>query len=286
MQKLLFTVPILCFLVPSAALAQQSLAQALSNQQTIQAGKIVYQQNCMGCHGVAGDGKSEASKMLSPRPRNLVAGSFKFRTTPSGMMPTLSDLVRTIDQGVPGTSMPSFRLLSQSQKIAVAMYVKSLRSDWQHAEGLVVDLPSPPEGLYTNKELMLASAIKGEKLFQEACATCHGATGKGDGPSAAGLIDGEEQPIRPADLSNRYIKSGKNVKDIFKAITTGLDGSPMPSFADVYTVEQRWDLVSYVMFRRGQGAGIYPANLSLSEVVSPNNDKSVKDSKKGDSQWN
>ena len=255
--------------VPLWAHAQESFVQAVSRQQAIEAGKEVFTRNCMGCHGAAGDGKGEAAPMLSPKPRNLVSGSFKFRTTPSGSLPTLADLQRTIERGVLGTSMPSFRLLAPSERRAVALYIQSLRPDWISSENSVLPMPSPPEGVFTKKELLLASATRGRVLFLEACATCHGDRGLGDGPSAEGLIDGEEQPIRPANLSRPFIKSGRGVKDIYRAITTGLDGTPMPSFADVYSDAQRWDLAAYVMFRRGQGAGIYAANLTLDPIQTP-----------------
>jgi cytochrome c oxidase cbb3-type subunit 2 len=201
--------------------------------------------------------------MLDPRPRNLVSGSFKFRSTPSGSLPTAEDLLRTIDQGVLGTSMPSFRLMPANEKLALVSYIQSLRADWAELQGRSIALPDPPEEIFRKKATLLASAMRGRQLFMDACQTCHGDRGLGDGPGAEGLIDGEERIIRPADFTRPFLKSGARVKDIYKVVSTGLDGTPMPSFAETYTEAQRWDLVAFVLVRRGQGAGLYPADLDL-----------------------
>ncbi len=232
----------------------------------VRSGRESFVRNCSGCHGMNADGLGPAAPMLSPRPRNLVEGSFKFRSTSTGTYPTVDDLLRTLDQGVLGTSMPSFRLMPLPEKLAVIAYIKSLRSDWTEMQGSSYPISDPPEAIFAKKETLLASAVQGHKLYVEACMTCHGVRGLGDGEGAEGLVDGEGQPIKPMNFLRAYIKSGRSIKDIYKAITTGLDGSPMPAFADVYTDAQRWDLVAYVLVRRGQGSGVYPADLDLSLV--------------------
>lgn len=244
-----------------------SQAQLMTDQQILSSGKELFQRHCTGCHGVEADGKGPAAAMLSPKPRNLVKGSFKFRSTPSGSLPTTADLIRTIDQGVLGASMPSFKFLSQSEKLALATFVKSLRKDWAANEGETINIPSTPKDVFSKKPMFLASAMRGYKTFQENCATCHGTQGLGDGESAASLVDDDNMPIKPANYTRPYIKSGRSARDIFKAITTGLDGTPMPSFGEVFSETQRWELVSYVMFRRGQGMGIYPADKTLEQLA-------------------
>lgn len=246
---------------PVSAFAQQSLALSLASQQLITAGAEVYQRNCAGCHGIEAKGDGPASKMLSPRPRNLVAGSFKFRSTPTGTLPVIGDLIRTIDQGVLGTSMPSFRLMSEREKLAVATYVMSLRPDWAQSQGDPIFIPRPPKGIFESKETLLVSAARGKKIYAEVCLTCHGSMGLGDGPGSEGLVDGEEQPLKPANFQKKWIKSGRTPSDVYKAITTGLDGTPMPGFAEAYNDAQRWDLAAYVFYLRGVGAKTYAADL-------------------------
>ena len=67
---------------------------------------------------------------------------------------------------------------------------------------------------------------------QAKCWECHGDGGKGDGEKAAGLKDDFGFPIPPANLTTGQFKSGPSVKDIFRTMTTGLSGTPMPSFSD------------------------------------------------------
>ncbi len=264
-----------------------SLSQTLSNQQMIQSGRILFTRHCSGCHGNAADGQGPASQMLNPKPRNLVTGSFKFRSTPTGTLPTHEDLIRTIDQGIVGSSMPSFRLLSHSEKLSLAMFIKSLRADWKESEGSSISIPDPPKDIFGTKSTLLASAFHGRKLFIEACQTCHGDKGLGDGPSVDGMVDSENRSIRPANLTKKIIKSGPSAKDVFKAISTGLDGTPMPSFADTYSEAQRWNLVAYVFYLRGIGSGTYSESAdTLTDPSKQKKNKETKTSTSGDSSWN
>jgi mono/diheme cytochrome c family protein len=262
---LLFMIAAFCSRVQSAT--NDSMAQFLTSQQLVQSGKEIFQQNCVGCHGVDATGQGPASQMLDPKPRNLVSGAFKFRSTPLGSLPTNQDLIRTLEQGVLGTSMPGFPLLSSQEKYALVAFIKSLRSDWEKNVGKSFAIPQAPREVFSNKTLLLASAYRGRKIFEEGCMTCHGDKGQGDGPSAEGLVDNDNNPIRPANLSKRQIKSGRRAEDVYKAILTGLDGTPMPSFDGIYTESQIWDLVAYVFFLRGQGAGIYEPDFILTDAL-------------------
>ncbi len=105
-----------------------------------------------------------------------------------------------------------------------------------------VSLPQPPA-------LDAAAASRGRQTYEAAgCASCHGERGHGDGPSAPQLKDETGLPIRPADL--RYparFKNGAQAIDVYRTLVTGLDGTPMPSYAGVFEDPGTlWDLVAYV----------------------------------------
>src|SRR3989304_3036888 len=68
-------------------------------------GRAVYLDHCAICHGAAGDGEGMAAHMFMVRPRDFGRGVFKFRSTPSGSLPTDEDLARTIRRGLPGSAM-------------------------------------------------------------------------------------------------------------------------------------------------------------------------------------
>ena len=68
-----------------------------------------------------------------------------------------------------------------------------------------------------------------------------------NGPSAATLTDDLGKPIEPFNFtSGARPKCGDTDRDIYKIFMTGLDGTPMPSFADVIKPDEAWDLVHYL----------------------------------------
>ena len=89
---------------------------------------------------------------------------------------------------------------------------------------------------------------RGKEVWHQAkCWECHGQTGKGDGEKAGGLKEDLGFPIRPADLTTGQFKSGPGVEDIFRTMTTGLSGTPMPSYQQSLPEEDRWALAYYVL---------------------------------------
>lgn len=92
----------------------------------VKAGEKVYQDNCLICHGPGGDGKGAASAGLSPMPRDFTREDFKFKSTPKGVPPTDADVIKTIKDGSPGTSMPPWgAALSAAQMKDVLAYIKT-----------------------------------------------------------------------------------------------------------------------------------------------------------------
>lgn len=92
-----------------------------SDEQDVQFG--LFRKHCSNCHGVTGDGRGPAASLQNPYPRDFRAGIFKFKSTPRGEPPTRADLRRTIMHGMPGTAMPAFRLLPESDIEALVDYV-------------------------------------------------------------------------------------------------------------------------------------------------------------------
>ena len=216
-------------------------------------GKEVYERRCIGCHGEKGDGNGPAATFLfNQRPRNFNAGVFKFRLTQKPV-PTDGDLLRTITRGVRGTAMPAWYELPLNDQLAVIQYIKYElavdRSDPSKPYAYFIEEP-PSQPLYIGQppapsQDLLAHA---KDVWQNAkCWECHGQTGKGDGEKAAGLKDDFGFPIRPADLTSGQFKSGPSVQDIFRTMSTGLSGTPMPSYRDSLSEQDRWALAYYVL---------------------------------------
>ncbi len=86
------------------------------------------------------------------------------------------------------------------------------------------------------------SLAQGKELFVAGCLPCHGPAGKGDGP-VAGTLERNGVPVRPGDLSNAKLWEQTD-GTLFWKISEGK--SPMPSFQEAFSEEQRWQIVNFV----------------------------------------
>jgi mono/diheme cytochrome c family protein len=86
----------------------------------------LFREHCVHCHGIGGDGMGPTAAFLNPYPRDYRMGKFKFKSTATMEMPTDADLMKILVNGIEGTSMPSFKLLSESDRKALVEYVKYL----------------------------------------------------------------------------------------------------------------------------------------------------------------
>ena len=238
-------------LVTLLLLAGPACAQEVGNAQQ---GKIVYEKYCVLCHGAQGDGKGHFSEATTPVPRDFRQGTFKWRTTPSGSLPTDADLERVLITGLYGTSMSSFSTtLSHAQRLDVVAYIKTFSPRFA-TEKPEPQIAIPPEPPYTPKSVERGAAIY-EKFN---CAQCHGEGGEGDGPSADDLMDDWGNPIVPYDLTEGHIKCGDSGPNIYRVFIGGLNGTPMPSFADSISPDEAWDLVHFIQSL----SPVYPKNLT------------------------
>lgn len=209
--------------------------------QSLLLGEQMYRINCAMCHGVDGDGNGPAAAMFRIQPRDFRRGIFKFRSTPSGSLPTDSDLLRVVSQGLRWTGMVSRSDLRESDRRAVIQYLKTFSSRFvRERPGKAVSVPPTPKETPQLLE-------QGKKLYEEVrCDACHGETGRGDGPSSTGLKDDWGWPIWPSDLTWRPLKRGSDQAGIYLSLVTGLSGTPMPSYASSLNSRQVWSLVYYL----------------------------------------
>src|SRR6201997_5097193 len=199
----------------------------------------------IGCHGPLGDGNGENAQWIDPKPRDFTAATFKCRSTPTGTLPTDQDLYTSVGRGFTNSNMPHWDALSNQNRIDLVAYIKTFSPRWQ-SEKPGDPIKIPPEPVVT-----LQSITHGAELFQKMeCWKCHGQQGRGDGPSAATLTDSKDNPIRPYNFAaggdDSRFKCGVTNQDVYRIFMTGLDGTPMPSFADVIQPNDAWDLVHFL----------------------------------------
>lgn len=89
-------------------------------------GQSLHTHHCKSCHGATGAGDGPMSWSLNPKPRDYRDGVFKYTSTPAGRKASRADFERTLDHGIPGAYMPSYRLLSVTDKRSVIEYVRWL----------------------------------------------------------------------------------------------------------------------------------------------------------------
>lgn len=198
----------------------------------------LYDRYCLACHGAAGDGQGPAAPFTWGRPRALTAGEFRWRSTPIGEAPTDDDLRATLRYGAPGTSMHGFALADAEIDQLVAV-VKSFAPAAFARRGTPIELgpPPPPE------------PERGAELWTKlGCASCHGATGAGDGPAATSM-----RPA-PYDLTSLPVRRPRARDDrearrraIAWSIATGLGGTAMPGYAGTVSDADLWALADHVL---------------------------------------
>jgi len=204
-------------------------------------GERVYATNCAVCHGQNGDGGGMAAHMLVTQPRDFRPGSFKFRSTPSGALPTDDDLLKIVTEGIRWTAMVGRSDLTASQRQAVVQYVKtfSRRFVTEQLQRQITVSPEPPR----SRELV----AQGRQLYRDAdCAKCHGERGDGKGISSTELTDDSGRPLAASNLTWRPLKRGSERRDLYLTIAAGLNGTAMPAYGAALDGKQIWALVDYL----------------------------------------
>jgi mono/diheme cytochrome c family protein len=248
-------------------------------------GRALYEVQCLHCHGNDGHADTATARLLTPPPRDFGKGVVKFTSTPVGLPATRADLLRTIVESVPTTSMSSFAHLPAEQLDALAdyaMYLLVRGAVWTDArdrllaarldDAAAVDVSAAFDAALAaqRRQFALAQAsstvpeipavadsTRGRELYmseQLGCLICHREDGSG-GRLAA--IEGKES--RQFDLSDIWgnasiardlrhgpLRGGDSPANVYLRIRNGIKGTPMPAMADDIDAALIWDLVAYV----------------------------------------
>ena len=118
-----------------------------------------------------------------------------------------------------------------------------------------------------------AASEAGKALYDDKCAHCHGAEGKGDGAGAANLLP------RPRDFTRGLYKirstgSGQlpTDGDLFDIITEGMPGSSMPPWNGVLSEGDRWEIVAHIKTFSDEFEDASPTLIDLAGQVAYSED--------------
>lgn len=170
-------------------------------------GESVFEHNCAGCHGSHGNDAGPGAAGLLRRPANLRMEHF-----------SAAHLATVLWDGVYGSSMPAWRAWDKQDLIDVANFVRSIQAPAQSVSLAPADLAAA------------------QQVYQANCVSCHGASGRGDGPAAGAL--------KPSPI-NFHVRQPSS-RRAWTALTDGIPGTSMPAWKNRLTQEQLKLLVPYV----------------------------------------
>jgi hypothetical protein len=209
---------------------------------------MIYEMSCTFCHGRKGRGDGGAAIFLGPyshpRPNDLTAATFKFRSTRSGEPPMLSDLMRTIREASPASCRPT--ATSARTVFARSRRISRRRSSRSRCRRIrLSSLPTIP-----------APA----RAPPTVCGAAGNYTSNSAAPPVTGPTAGKRPPqlhdrrglmVMPMDLTrpDMFGNGRDSPEDIYRTLMTGLDGTPMPAYAEVFSGKKHelWDLVHFLM---------------------------------------
>jgi mono/diheme cytochrome c family protein len=234
-------------------------------------GREHYVQNCYACHGMAGNGTGPASHYYRPPPRDLTRGLYKFGGVVDGL-PHDEDFVRIVRRGLHGTPMLAWDI-PDAELYPIIQYVKSLSPVWQQAEpGQQIPVDTDT---WQGKERQ--AVARGRQVYHglATCQQCHPAYAtKQEMYEASQAVgnrpitefrrlpfqpetkesqyeaNGRKMVIMPPDFLFNEVRSGDDVKDLYRVISAGIPGTAMPTWYGALPAPDVWAMAYYVQSLR------------------------------------
>ncbi|MCG3175693.1 MAG: hypothetical protein MOGMAGMI_00626 [Candidatus Omnitrophica bacterium] len=235
-------------------------------QATLKHGAKVYETYCAGCHGPKGDGQGPAARFLDPKPRDFRTGQFRFSSRPSGELPTDEDLMRTIKEGLHGTSMPAWNLLPEQDRKAVIEHLKTFAPEvWSNAAPAAVTVVAedPFYGLDRSEAI-----ARGEKAYHglAQCYSCHPvyvapaalnearasygmpplASVRPDPRRSKSTTNESGDALLPPDFTWNKLKRGEDLRELYLTVANGIGGAAMPTWKGILSEEDLWGMAYYI----------------------------------------
>lgn len=104
-------------------------------------------------------------------------------------------------------------------------------------------------------EQLRAAAVRarGQQVYRENCALCHGENADGRGARSMGF------DRKPASFTDPIWSRPDGAARAYHAITAGLPGTAMPAWGAILDGDERWALVAYITSVSEQSASAGPS---------------------------
>ncbi|MBI4366027.1 MAG: c-type cytochrome [Deltaproteobacteria bacterium] len=223
-------------------------------------GKTLYAQQCATCHGIAGAGDGPAAAALKPPPRDFTQeAGWKFGRSQS-------QLFKTLNEGSPGTPMPSFGGLPAKDRWALVHFIRTVMPNPPEdtpetiaaAGGGATEAPTGPRlPIHIAMQLMAEREVEptrprgardvgldlGSQLYAARCASCHGARGEGAVVRTVGVNPDVRLTTKP--LGGQAGDWRGSEARFIRLISEGLPGFGKPGMAN-FTPPEWHALYEYV----------------------------------------
>ena len=207
------------------------------NAAELQAGKELYVDRCLTCHGCAGNGLGSYGGTLIVTPAN-------FKQDPFRNMPD-DQWYWHVSEGVQGTVMPAWKeSMDELDRWRVIRYIQQIFSRPAMRDPAEGDPPADYASMINPLPQTVETLEEGKAIYTRECLVCHGDAGTGNGPYKDGL-----QPSPPDFSDGSYgtlADPSYTDADYFWRISEGLPWSAMPSWKLRYSEEDRWKVVYYL----------------------------------------
>jgi cytochrome c oxidase cbb3-type subunit 3 len=184
--------------------------------QSAPAGQKLYERHCAACHGLDGNGGVGVP---------LALADFQYGITDEF-------LAKTIRHGRPGRVMPAFKQLTDNEIAALVSHIRK----W-----------APGKPVAPAEQKVTGNLQHGKQLYQQRCASCHGANGEGGKGTGVTFSRPRDLAIIPPALNNSGFLTSASDQVIKAALMNGREGTPMVSFLKQGMSERDInDVVAYV----------------------------------------